>query len=148
MSIYVSNGAQVKLDLIGEVNIDSNGIFGMYSWVDGNTILEINVETDASLNLDQNGVDGFRAAVLTGAELNVTVKEGGAFKSCENTVDDIRGSVSAYATAKVLGDGSYICDQTKVELVCLTALLTSPSAKLVLQLDFSESFLQSPSPMS
>jgi hypothetical protein len=111
--IQVQNGANAKLNVKGSVNINSNEVYGMQSYLpDSNSNLDFVVESDATLNFDQNEV-GFGATVFAGAELNVDVKGNGSFESCGNT-RDISGFVGA-ATATFSGAG-YTCDQNKVVL--------------------------------
>jgi hypothetical protein len=87
----VESGVEAQLIVKGNVNINSNGLvglydsFGMYSFLVANTKLEINVENGSTL------------------------------ESCGN--DDYDISVSGFdapSAATFSGDGSYTCDQAKV----------------------------------
>jgi hypothetical protein len=116
MYIGVDSGVEAKLIVKGEVTLNSNDGFGMYSFLGANTKLDIVVDNSASLNLDQNGSNGFRAIVRSGAKLNVDIKENGTFESCGNGFRDISGEVRSSATATFSGTG-YTCDQAKVQFL-------------------------------
>ena len=96
LSIGVSPGVNAKLIVKGENTFNSNGVDGIYTTLNSNSNLEINVESDATL------------------------------KSCENGRDDIRGFFFAPATATFLGTGYtcdpnkvvFVGDGTVVEPKC------------------------------
>jgi hypothetical protein len=84
LGINVDSGVEAEFIVKGNVNINSNDGYGMYSFLGANTKLEINVENGSTL------------------------------ESCGNDDYDISGEVVASATATFSGDGSYTCDQAKV----------------------------------
>eukprot|EP00986_Skeletonema_menzelii_P015166 scaffold11173_cov99-Skeletonema_menzelii.AAC.3 len=73
--IDIDSGVEAKLDVKGEVTLNSNGLVGMYLFLEANTKLDIAVLNDATL------------------------------ESCGNIVYDISGVVPASATATFSGTG-------------------------------------------
>ncbi len=85
------NGANVTLDVNGEVTIDNNS---------------------SAFITPQD--DGIRTNVLTGSNLNVVVNEGATLTSCRNTAHDITGNIESDTNVSFSGAGTYYCDQSKV----------------------------------
>ena len=85
--IGVTGSANTKAKVIvkGKVTLNSNGEYGMYSFLNTNTNLEINVENGRS-----------------------------TLETCGNGDEDIGGNVPATASATFSGTG-YTCDQAKVQ---------------------------------
>jgi len=83
--IGVGTGVDAELIVKGEVTFNSNGFYGMYSSLNPNANLEINVENGSTSTLE----------------------------TCGNSPFDIGGSVSTPATVDFSGTG-YTCNQAKV----------------------------------
>lgn len=78
-------------------------------YVDGEVIIDNN--SSAPIIPQDIGVQVY---VASGSNLNVVVNEGATLTSCSNTDYDITGNIESDTNVAFSGDGTYVCDQSKV----------------------------------
>ena len=92
-------------------NVTNNAVYGLLieSGDGANAMVYVNGE----VTIDNNS-DGIGADVDSGSNLNVVVNEGATLTSCKNTDYDITGNIESDTNVAFSGDGTYVCDQSKV----------------------------------
>jgi hypothetical protein len=97
----------------------SNSNYGLYIGFDSRgSDVEAKLIVKGEVTFNSNGGKGMNSYLFSDSKLDIAVLNDATLESCGNDDYDINGYVAASATATgaatFSGDGSYICDQTKV----------------------------------